>query len=507
MATPPTRVTSVTPTQGWADSATVTKTSPTFDVVSGDLIVITAFSEDSPNTLSTPTWTGTGTVTLQQSVVVSSYCTAFLYTIAVTATATGRTISQTRTAGSGQWSFYASVWRNHGGLGNTGKANTSGAPSLALTTSANSAVVCGNSDWNASSPTGRTWRTVNGTAMTESSAGGVAGSTYYAYTGYSLDTGTAGTTTVGMTLPSGQKYSIVAAEILGVAGVTPSVTTGAAGVGVALAGVPVTVATATGGVGTAVALSSAVSRIAIATASLGVAVALAGAASTVYTTTGALGLNAGLAASAVTVKTTTGSLGAGLALTGSASTVASTAGSLGAAVSLTGVATQTGTYITTGALNTSLALAGASSTVAATPGGLGAQITLTGAASLVGQYITSGNLPVTVTLASTASPVATSTGTLTATVALSGVAVNVVAPVTSGALTASLTLSGVAVPVKQTTGTLTITVGLSGVAVNPSEWHDITATASLAPNRWSAALPSPLAQTAGLDTRRWDATS
>jgi hypothetical protein len=204
---------------GWASSATP-KTSPTFDVEAGDLIVLHAFSEDATDTLAAPTWTGVGTVTLRQSVVVSGYCTAYLYTIDVTAAATGRTISMNRATGTStaQWSFYASIWRNHGGLGVTGKANTSGAPALSLATAANSAVVVGNSDWTASSPTGRTWRTINGSPIVETTFGGTAGTSYMCYTGYSPDTGAAGTNTYGMTAPSGQKYSIIGAEILGTAG-------------------------------------------------------------------------------------------------------------------------------------------------------------------------------------------------------------------------------------------------------------------------------------------------
>lgn len=217
MATPPTRVLDVTPAVGWTSTASP-KTTPTFDVQTGDLLVYVAFSEDSSHPIGAPTWTGTGTWTLQQSVVVGNYCTAYLYTCAVTATATGRTVSAARTSGSGQFSFIVSVWRNHGGVGVSGKANVaSGAPSLVLNAAANSALVAGNSDWNALDGASRTWRTVNGSPITESSYGHDPVH-YTAYTGYRSDVGAAGNETVGLTAPAGQKYSIVGVEVLGTTG-------------------------------------------------------------------------------------------------------------------------------------------------------------------------------------------------------------------------------------------------------------------------------------------------
>ena len=215
--TPPTRVLAVQPSGGFGDTTTP-KSSPTFDVVNGDLLVLQAFSEDSTVTLGTPTWDGTGTWTLQQSVVVSSYCTAYLFTCPVTATATGRTITVTQTGGlTRMWSFIASLWRNHGGLGVTGKANvTGGLPTLTLPVGAGSAVVCGNSDWAAVDGTTRTWNTVNGAAMTEAVYFRSAAN-YTMYTGYSIDTAglLGGPETLGLVTPGGQTYAILGAEIKG----------------------------------------------------------------------------------------------------------------------------------------------------------------------------------------------------------------------------------------------------------------------------------------------------
>lgn len=215
MATPPTRVSYSTPAVGYGDTSTP-KTTPTFDVTNGDLLTVIASSENESVTLNTPTASGGSvTWTLRQSIVVTDYCSMYVWTGAVGATATGITVSVARATGSSQWSFGVTVWRNHGGVGSSAKTNvSSGAPSLAISCSENSALAVGCDDWNAVDGTSRTWRTVNGSAITESlyfrnSA------TYTVYSGYRTDTGSAGSQTVGLSAPSGQKYSIVAVEVLG----------------------------------------------------------------------------------------------------------------------------------------------------------------------------------------------------------------------------------------------------------------------------------------------------
>ena len=227
--TPPTRVQAIQPAVGFGSTASP-KSTPTFDVVEGDLLILQAFSENVTDTIGTPTWDGSGTWTLQQSIVITDYCTAYLYTCDVTATATGRTITVARTAGSQMWSFYASQWRDHGGLGATAKASSaSGAPALTMPLAAGSAVVCGNSDWAAADGTTRTWRTVNGAPMTEV-VYFRSGFNYTMYTGYSVDEiGLLGTPqTLGLTTPAGQKFSIMAAEIRGTVVSEPTTPTGGA---------------------------------------------------------------------------------------------------------------------------------------------------------------------------------------------------------------------------------------------------------------------------------------
>ena len=215
---PPTRTDGAQST-AYGTSATPQSTS-SFDVQSGDLITLIAASEDAGGTIGTPSATGGSiTWTLWQSYVVSSYCPIYLWIGTVGSTATGITVSMSRTAGSQNWGFAFSLWRNHGGLGSTSKStNLSGAPSLLLPLNQDhSAVIVGSMDWTAQDGTSRTWRSVNGSAITETvyilSPGA-----YSAYQGYALDTGTDLTETVGLSAPGGQKYTLVAAEVLGVPG-------------------------------------------------------------------------------------------------------------------------------------------------------------------------------------------------------------------------------------------------------------------------------------------------
>jgi hypothetical protein len=226
MATPPTRVQLVQPAVGFLNTTTP-KTTPSFDVVTGDLLIIQSFSEDVTTGLAAPTWTGTGTITQLESIANANDCTAYLYSLPVTATTTARTVSQARTSGSGMFSFIVTQWRDHGGVGVHSQAHlvspSTGAPSLTLSgLTANSALQCGNSDWSASDGTTRTWRTVNGSAMTESLY--ARNTTNYAvYAAYTSDIGSLTSATVGLTAPSTQAYSLLGIEVLGTAGGAPAI--------------------------------------------------------------------------------------------------------------------------------------------------------------------------------------------------------------------------------------------------------------------------------------------
>lgn len=232
MPTPPTRVGYYAPATGNYSSATTPKTTPAFNVVAGDIIVLQVSGENAGNllaTLPTPTASGGSVVwTLrakQPTTNSASISFALCWTGVVGATATGITVSLARPISdtSPWWGLSATLWRDHGGVGvvfqnNNGTASS--APSVAATCSANSAVQCVVNDWNAADGASRVWRTINGTPMSES--------LYYidttrhtVYGGYRLDTGAAGSVTMGLTSPATQRWALAGVEILGAATAAP----------------------------------------------------------------------------------------------------------------------------------------------------------------------------------------------------------------------------------------------------------------------------------------------
>jgi hypothetical protein len=201
-----------------AHNTSTTPQSVTVSANSGDLIIVRAGNENASQTFGLPTATGL-TFTAGPSVGTSS-TTGRSALWSATAGSTGSfTISVTETgAGSNWWGFVASVWRNHGGVGNTGSlASGTGAPSVSITTSgANSGIDFLTTDFNAVDGTSRTYRSVNGAATEDNY---FRDSVHYAiYEAYHADAGAAGAKAVGETAPTGQAYSGVAIEILAGAG-------------------------------------------------------------------------------------------------------------------------------------------------------------------------------------------------------------------------------------------------------------------------------------------------
>lgn len=228
MATPPTRVLFAQPSSNWGTGTS--KTTTAFDVQAGDLIVVYTYREaQNDGTAVTPSASG-GSVTWTQranqsggnSTVAESIC----WTGAVGATATGITVSCNRPSTIDMnWGLTVELWRDHGGVGVAFSGNNgtgSGAPSVAATCSANSAVTCGVCDWNAADGTSRTWRTINGAAESESTY--FRNSAAYAnYQGYRTDTGAAGSITQGLTAPSTMRWVLTGVEILGTSGTTHNI--------------------------------------------------------------------------------------------------------------------------------------------------------------------------------------------------------------------------------------------------------------------------------------------
>lgn len=212
-----------------ASSWSTTSTPKTVSVTTavGDVLVVVALGENQLGTLATPTG-GTGlTWTLRQQATAtptSDWSQLYVWTATAT-TAQTFTMSIARSGTAIAWGFICYRYSGSTGIGATAKTNVSGgAPSLDLTTTADdSAIVIGNSDWNAVDGASRTWRSVNGAAATEQAY--FRGSTTYAiYSGRHVNAGAAGVKTVGLSAPSGQKYTIVAVEVLGTASGSTTVT-------------------------------------------------------------------------------------------------------------------------------------------------------------------------------------------------------------------------------------------------------------------------------------------
>jgi hypothetical protein len=191
-------------------STTTPKTTASISVQSGDVLVAYGLTEDQANALSISG--GSLTWTQQQLVNVSNYGRAYVWT--ATASSTGSiTVTFTRSSGTGQFGGDVLLFRgSSGGVGASAKTNTTGAPSLSLTTTqAHSAVVVASVDWNAIDGSSRTWRVGAGplTETTYARSSGI----FTVYGGVHPDAGVAGAKTLGLSAPSGQQYSTVAVEV------------------------------------------------------------------------------------------------------------------------------------------------------------------------------------------------------------------------------------------------------------------------------------------------------
>jgi plastocyanin len=192
------------------NSATTPKTTASFSVQAGDVLVASAMTEDAPITASISG--GSLTWTQQQVVNVNGYGWLSIWTATVDINKT-MTVTFTRGGRVGDYGGNVLQFRNARGIGASAKANVaSGTPTLNLTTTqSNSAIVVANVDWTALSGASRTWRT-NAGSFTERSYAAVSGA-YTIYSGYHANAGLIGTYAVGLSAPAGQKYSIVAVEV------------------------------------------------------------------------------------------------------------------------------------------------------------------------------------------------------------------------------------------------------------------------------------------------------
>jgi hypothetical protein len=194
-------------------------------VQTGDILVAGSICADI--TLSTTISDNTGgaiTWTLQEDVNAASNCRTRMWTAAADSNRS-LTVTFTRSADLGFDNFFGGnvlTFRGSDGPGAAEPANGTGGPSRAITTTQdNSALVVFSGDWNAVDGTSRTWRTVN--SITPASGSGEVtyardAAQYAVYGAYYSDAGAAGSKTVGLSAPVGQKYAIAVVEVKGTAG-------------------------------------------------------------------------------------------------------------------------------------------------------------------------------------------------------------------------------------------------------------------------------------------------
>lgn len=191
------------------------KTTASFTVQVDDVLVVGSIGEGHAVTNAISNSGTAFTWTLRQEVNVTDYTRVWLWTTTATAAQSMTVTFDSNTTGY----FGANVlqWRDSTGIGASAKTNvSSGAPTLNLTTTqANSAIVVANGDWNAGDGASRTWRTNAGTFTEQTYFRDSA--RYTVYGGYHADAGAVNTYAVGLSAPTGQKYSIVAVEVKGTA--------------------------------------------------------------------------------------------------------------------------------------------------------------------------------------------------------------------------------------------------------------------------------------------------
>lgn len=177
---------------------------------SGDVLVAVAASESTA--VLSVTENGAAAATLQRSSTVADYSAVSAWTYV----APGNETITFSFSADVNW-FGGNVVRFSGssGVGASAVATgASGSPSVSLTTTkANSAIVVIVSDWNATSGT-QTFTTAAGTPTALTDYPGDAAH-YGVAIAYYADVGAIGAKTVGMSAPTGQKWSIIAIEVKG----------------------------------------------------------------------------------------------------------------------------------------------------------------------------------------------------------------------------------------------------------------------------------------------------
>jgi hypothetical protein len=195
---------------------TTPKETPSITVQKGDVVVAFADCEEVTEgkaNLSNPT--GGGLVwTLKRRNLVNQFNETAVWTATATEAKTFK-VTFARGATSRRFGGNVLVYRKSAGVGaSVQRTEASAAPSFNITTEKDhSAIVMAIGDWNAIDGKSRVYRT-NAGAFTEQTYQFIAG-VWTVYGGFHADAGVAGTYAVGLSAPAGQKYSLVAIEILG----------------------------------------------------------------------------------------------------------------------------------------------------------------------------------------------------------------------------------------------------------------------------------------------------
>lgn len=185
-----------------------------FDVNADDLIIVRGFTGDQAIQLTTPSASG-GDVTWNLEAVVNSgaYSMVWVWSGLVNTSSSNVVVSSTVTPTGNLAAINARLYRSHGGVGSkiSGFSNT-GFPSVVLpNVKDNSAIVYATNDWNAIDGETRAFTT----DLTEDRYF-FETSIYTIYCAQIDDVGVGGSKTLGMSSPSGMKWSAAAVEIMGI---------------------------------------------------------------------------------------------------------------------------------------------------------------------------------------------------------------------------------------------------------------------------------------------------
>jgi hypothetical protein len=182
----------------------------TFTASPGEVIVVVGITENSTDSLNTPTGGGL-TYTAQVSNTVASHCACFVWT----AVATGATSAMAVTVGTGATTWHSMVvtrWSNARLASSPAVLNTTGtgSPNVTLTTAASASVIAwGLGDWSATAGA----RTYRSSAIEVGNHDKSAAGSYVADYAYQL-CGAPGSQTVGITAPTpGGNWTTVGVEV------------------------------------------------------------------------------------------------------------------------------------------------------------------------------------------------------------------------------------------------------------------------------------------------------